>query len=130
MLRFEDLSVAPGTSYQYRLAVRGQQGMGQSFGTVSLSTPAAPRFALHAVSPNPFVGNSALQVHFSLPSPARASLDLIDLQGRVVWRDRLDGPTPGDHTVRIDSSRMPAGVYFLRLEQEGRRALQRLVVIR
>jgi hypothetical protein len=130
MLSFEDLSVLPATHYRYRLAVVGGAGSGQVYGEVALDTPEAPRFALHGLSPNPVVGPGPLLVRLSLPTRADATLAVVDVQGRVVWRRSLAGLDAGEHALPIESaSGLRPGVYFVRLEQAGNRATKRFVLV-
>jgi hypothetical protein len=130
MLHFEDFSVAPGTRYQYRLSFVDQTGSQQTLGGVWVDTRSAPRFALHGVYPNPVAASTAPSIRFSLPTRAKATLEVIDVQGRVVWKHTLAAVESGDHSIPIDSStRLRAGVYFLRLEQGDNRATKRLIVI-
>ena len=52
---------------------------------------------------------------FTLPRPARVSLDLFDQAGRRVQVLALGTLGAGTHTVRIPARSLPSGVYFLRL---------------
>jgi hypothetical protein len=86
-----------------------------------------------SVAPNPWrdVGFIA----FSLDRNAQTRLELYDVQGRR-RRTLLDGPmTSGDHWVPWDGrddteSRLPAGVYFLRLDSFGTRETTKLQILR
>ena len=129
-IRFEDHSVVPGMRYQYRLSLAEPTGAPQTFGEVMVDTPAAPRFALRGIYPNPVTSSGDLSVRFSLPVRERATLEVIDVQGRAIWRRAFASLDPGDHDISIDASnRFRAGVYFLRLAQGGHKATARLVVM-
>ncbi len=92
--------------------------------------PVVPRDAALAASPNPFRASCSLA--FSLARPAPVRLDVIDLAGRRV-RTLADGPLgPGPHAFAWDGrdargGRVGEGVYFARLERDGRRETSRLV---
>ena len=91
--------------------------------------PIADRgFALDGIYPNP---SAALpNVVYSLPDGAEARLELVDLLGRVVLRRDLGTPGPGRHEIALDRSRMPPGVYWLRLVRADRVASARVVLLR
>ncbi|MBU1701366.1 MAG: T9SS type A sorting domain-containing protein [Candidatus Eisenbacteria bacterium] len=71
--------------------------------------------------PNPFTQTT--RVRFDLPEPGRATLAVYDVTGRVV-RTLTKGQRPaGRHTVSwdglaSDGTRVPPGVYFIKLETE------------
>jgi agmatine deiminase len=83
--------------------------------------------------PNPCAGATA--VNFRLPAPGRVDLTVVDIQGRVV-RSLLQTRMPaGGHTARWDGRdaagrEAPNGLYFFRLEADGRTLTQRSVLIR
>lgn len=83
--------------------------------------------------PNPVAG--ATRFAFALPTAARARLALFDAAGRRV-RTLLDADLPaGSHDARWDArddagAPVHAGLYWARLESEGRVAVRRVVVAR
>ncbi len=89
--------------------------------------------AFAPISPNPLSSTTVLQ--FSVPRAARVNLAAYDATGRRV-RELVSAVEPaGAHglawDLRDDSGRaVGAGMYFLRLEAEGRELTQRMVVLR
>jgi len=88
--------------------------------------------ALALAGGNPSVGGARMR--FALPSAQRVRLTVHDLAGRLV-ATLADGTySPGWHVASFaranDGAAPGAGVYFARLEVDGRRFTQRLVVIR
>lgn len=75
-------------------------------------------------SPNPFRGSAAVSFR-AADQAAPVTLSLYDLSGRLVAR-LLDGAVAGAgvQSVEIDGSAPPAGLYALRLEQEGFKATE------
>ncbi|MDZ7269573.1 MAG: family 16 glycosylhydrolase [candidate division KSB1 bacterium] len=71
-----------------------------------------------AAFPNPF--NSATQIAYSLAAPGRIGITVIDVQGKVVQEVLREFRTAGTHTLRLAAMNWPAGIYFLRLQVEGR----------
>lgn len=89
--------------------------------------------ALAPPAPNPARGETA--VRYSLPHAASASVALYDVTGRRV-RLLFDGDAAaGEHVLPVPVAddagrRLPAGVYLVRMECEGRAVGRRLVVLR
>jgi len=80
--------------------------------------PVAPAGLSLAARPNPFLG--ATDVSFVLAAAGvRVRVDVIDVTGRRV-AVLADGPrAAGPHTVRWVPGRVPAGVYWLRVDTDG-----------
>ncbi|MBK7368238.1 MAG: Ig-like domain repeat protein [Candidatus Eisenbacteria bacterium] len=88
---------------------------------------AALAFALDRVSPNPSRGG-AIRVQCSLALADRATLELLDVAGRVVASREVAGAGP--HAVELSQGRRLApGLYLLRLAQGAQSRTQRVVVI-
>ena len=91
------------------------------------------RFALRQNSPNPFRGGTALA--FDLPAQSRARLDIYNVAGRKVTTV-VDREFPaGRHSVRWngtdDSGRkVPAGIYFYRIEAGADVSTKKMIVLR
>jgi len=96
------------------------------------SRPVLPAWRLAAPAPNPF--HDATQLGFSLPTPAAATLEVFDVAGQRVRTLARDHFAAGDVRVRWDGAgddgrRVRAGMYFVRLETDGRRSVQRVVML-
>jgi hypothetical protein len=99
------------------------------------STPevTTPSLAVIVSAPNPF--GSLTTIRYAIPATGRATLAVWDVHGRRV-RMLADGTQPaGLHVVEWngdDGGGRPAasGVYFCRLENEGRVETRKLVLIR
>lgn len=81
-----------------------------------------------AITPNPARADAL--VRLALPTSGAVSLDVHDLQGRLVatiLRDEVR--TAGIHVVPIRMSGWPEGVYFCRLEAGGATATRKMVVV-
>lgn len=78
------------------------------------------------VSPNPFFNH--FQVSFNLPATAQVSLSLADTFGREVLTlaqsRELDA---GEHAFEVDVATLPPGLYFLKMETESVRILEKIV---
>lgn len=91
--------------------------------------PPRYRFALDAVTPQP-ARSGSFEVRFHLADRSPASLEIVDVAGRRVLRERVDSFGPGDHVFAVEGrTRIPAGVYLVRLTSGTHTAATRAVVI-
>jgi len=87
-------------------------------------------FSLGGFRPNPSPAG-ALRVAFELASSSPATLELVDLAGRRILSTAVGALGAGAHIVSLDASRrLDAGVYWLRLRQDGRELTKRGAIIR
>jgi hypothetical protein len=85
---------------------------------VALPEPLKSGSSLSRASPNP--GQRELFVDSWLSDAAPERLELLDIRGRRLAALRLGALGPGAHRVKLaDASRMPAGVYVVRLTHGG-----------
>jgi len=127
-LVFEDTAVDAGMSYGYRLGVVGTGGE-TTMGETRVDVPARLELAIRNITPNP--STSAFEVSFSLPDGAPATIELVDVAGRVVKSADVGALGAGSHRVRFgsDGSLRP-GMYLVRLTQNGRRIGTKAALIR
>lgn len=124
-LVFEDSSVARGNRYAYRLAYI-LDGSETFTSEVWVDVPRA-RFSLSGFSPNPSAG--AAVISFSLPASGDAQVEVLDVSGRRLARQRLKGLPAGDHVVDLRKS-LPPGLYVIRLRFGDQELVARGVVVR
>jgi hypothetical protein len=127
LLVFDDDAVAAGAQYDYRLAVDvgGQVGY---YGQVQVIVPGRSRFAFFGARPNPATQNLVLSFSLATRSPAR--LELIDVAGRRVFSRDLNGLGAGPQVLDLGSSDVfRAGVYWIRITQDGRRITGKAAIV-
>lgn len=99
-------------------------------GVLGIDPPVLPqRITLAAPFPNP--AGDRLRVVYALPTEAQVRLAVYDLQGREVTELERGVRPAGKHAVLWSSGspRWPsAGVYFVRLEVDGRHWIRRAVI--
>jgi hypothetical protein len=117
----DDLAVTAGARYEYRLMIAGMP-YGDSW--VAL---AAAGLALHGFPSNP--AGSRPSIAFRLADAEPARLEVLDLRGRIVYRSDVGSLGAGDHTVKLDGTRLAAGVYFIQLEQGAQMRRVKSVVL-
>jgi len=79
--------------------------------TSGSTTPAA--FVLRQNFPNPF--NPSTEIAFEIPTASVVTLKIYDLLGREVATLINKETAPGEHTVRLDASRLASGTYYGRM---------------
>jgi hypothetical protein len=101
-----------------------------SGGLAAVSSQPTETVALYAVVPNPT--RRAMSVDFTLSREAHARLTVLDLAGRVVAVPADEIFPPGRHHVTWSGLTIrgpaPAGLYFVRLDSDGRRLSRRAVI--
>lgn len=132
-LTFHDATVVPGARYGYLLGIPSRVGAvvgGEAWVDVPTVTSAPPTpvaFALDPVRPNPVVGR--FEVSMSLLGDSPATLELVDVTGRLRASRTLAAGSPGPQTVGLgNASDFAAGVYFLRLRQADRIVSRRVIL--
>ncbi|NNF57716.1 MAG: T9SS type A sorting domain-containing protein [Rhodothermaceae bacterium] len=81
---------------------------------------------LGVLSPNPARG--PVTIPFTLPTPARVSLTVLDARGRTIAR-LLDERRPaGSHTLRWSTADLAAGSYLVVLHAGGTRRVRTLIL--
>jgi hypothetical protein len=123
-----DDRVTPGTRYEYRLILIDGGGL-RPAGEVTIDVPGRPLLAIERVEPNPSVG--AMRVRFALPQDGPATLELLDLAGRLVRRVEVGANGAGSDVVDVSPGRpLAPGIYVVRLRQGGFSAAARVAVLR
>jgi len=126
-LVYEDYDVAPGERLTYRL--QWHEGGAELYSDpVRITVPhAIGRIAL-AAAPNPASG--AFDALISLPGSGEAALAMHDLLGRQVMERHIDASAAGHMIVRVGTTGLPAGLYWLSLRHGGVEARTRVSVVR
>jgi flagellar hook assembly protein FlgD len=83
--------------------------------------------------PNPMRGST--RITFALPDPAHVRLVVYDATGREVRALLDERMSAGESGITWDGRNgtgeaVPAGVYFYRLETDGRSLVRKLVLVR
>jgi hypothetical protein len=121
----------------YRLRQVDTDGTETLSEAVEITRAAPTELQLQAPYPNP--ARSRATVRFTIPEGAGAHaasrpdrgvrLVLYDLLGRQVQTMNAP-PEPGRHALRLDTSRLASGVYFVRLEAGHETRTRKLTVVR
>ncbi|QIX61391.1 T9SS type A sorting domain-containing protein [Hymenobacter sp. BT18] len=136
-LSYTETALAPGeTAYYYAVIVQADgdrmvtSPIWYTRAVVTAGQTARLASAQLDIYPNP--ANGPLSVSYFLPVPAQVTLDVLDGVGRPVHQLAADSrQAAGPHTVQISPqvARLPAGIYTVRLVQNGVATYRRLVVL-
>jgi hypothetical protein len=100
-----------------------------SAGIEEITTPhqvvMAPKLKVY---PNPSKPLSV--IHYTLPVGGNISLQLYDISGRLVKTLVNEQKKPGIYRINFSTKDLSAGVYFVTLQIETKRIIERLVVIK
>ena len=124
---FLDKQVVDGQTYWYKLQDIAFDGSGTFHPAISITyhpsnlenTEIPKRFYLNPAFPNPF--NNSTKITYGVPEPAKISLKVYDVRGRLV-RTLVAGEKAAGHYHTYWNGRndlgeaVASGVYFLRLE--------------
>jgi hypothetical protein len=124
---YVDANVPPGR-YAYQLKQIDTDGKFTYSGSVEIEIGVAAReLALTDAFPNPF--NPATTIEFSVPNDGRATLKVFNVLGQEV-ATLFDGiATAGRfNQARFDATSLPTGLYFSRLEFDGKSMMKKLLL--
>lgn len=112
----------------YAARVNGGGGLGAPSIVLGVGDAAGTGLVLGAPSPNPT--SREMSVRFVLPSGGPAVLELLDVTGRLVEHHEVGGLGPGAHVIQMGrAAALRAGLYFVRLRQNGRSLFAKATVI-
>ncbi|MGV3540786.1 MAG: T9SS type A sorting domain-containing protein [Rufibacter sp.] len=123
-----DSNPTPGTSY-YRLKQIDFDGKFEYSKIVSVTyAPTTEEtIVISSLYPNPFQGHENVQVQLTLPAAAEVQIHVLSLNGNVLSRQTVKGKT-GLQTIAVEElSRVPGGVYLLKIVSGNQVAVQKIV---
>lgn len=85
-------------------------------------------FSLFQNYPNPF--NSSTSISFSISEPGQVILKIYDVLGKLVLTLLEENKTSGDYSVVWNSGSEPSGIYYVRMDVDGRIATRKMVLLK
>jgi hypothetical protein len=104
-------------------------GNGQVVGVDPPPAAAPATLELAGFRPNPVRLSGGARVAFRLVSAEPATLTLYDVRGRTLARHQIEAPAPGPGSVILSRASLAAGVVWMRLEQGGKVATGKGIVL-
>jgi len=126
---YTDQNLVPG-NYSYRLKQLDRNGSVTYSSVIEVNLTGAPRvFALSQNYPNPF--NPTTTIVFTLPEDGKATLKVYDILGREV-ATLVDGQLKAGVVQQstFDGSRFASGIYFARLEFNGKMQVKKMMMVK
>jgi len=93
-------------------------------------TPAEPESGLRLLRPAPNPTRSSVALAVGSVERRRAVVRVVDVSGREVARVLEDFVGPGWRQLTWNTEHLPSGVYFVMLESDGDRCMEKVVVLR
>jgi hypothetical protein len=122
-----DRNVVAGERYGYRLRFQ-DRAVVEYAGETWVEVPGTDQLSL---APLASPSRAVLDVRFSLPDAADATIELLDVSGRVLCRMPVGERGAGMHRVTLNTDRaLQAGMYFVRLSQGANAVVKRVSVLR
>ncbi|MBT7790304.1 MAG: T9SS type A sorting domain-containing protein [Calditrichaeota bacterium] len=81
-----------------------------------------------AVYPNPF--NNRAEVSYNLMSTGEVQLDIFDASGQTMASQSLGIQNSGTHTVSVNASELPTGIYFVKMNLGGQVATRKMICLK
>lgn len=96
---------------------------------ISGNSPEIPKeYSLSQNYPNPF--NPVTSINFSIPKKDLVSLNVYDINGRLIKELVKSDFSAGTHSVTFDASNLPSGVYFYKLVSKDFVSTKSLMLIK
>lgn len=128
VVSYLDDSAKPDHRYRYRLGL-ARGGFERFTAVTELVTPPEVLVLAMAGHENPARGGPV--VSFTLPDARPASLEVIDIAGRVVLSREVGALGPGHHRLDLSASRAwRPGIYLLRLRNPERSVTRKIALLR
>ena len=86
------------------------------------------QFALHHAYPNPF--NPSTNIRFDIKEDIKVTLEVYDLNGRLVSTINNKNLKPGYYEMNWDASRFASGPYFIKLSAGNFVNTQKITLIK
>jgi hypothetical protein len=126
---FVDAGLAPGR-YSYRIKMVDNDGTSSHSSAAEVEVGLAARiFSLGDNYPNPF--NPSTKIEFSVPEDGIATLKVFNMLGQEV-ATLFNGQAEAGRYVQatFDAASLPSGIYFSRLEYNGKSLIKRMMFVK
>jgi hypothetical protein len=127
LLSYDDLEIALGSVYQYKLEAVTSDGANQTLAiTEAVSGKQGTSFSLDSVYPSPV--RATLHYRISSTTTGSCRVSLFDLAGRMVLQDYLQIDSAGEHNSEMDVSALSPGIYTLQAQKDTVQSIKKVVI--
>jgi len=114
--------------YTPNFMIGTDSGVYMATGTVGIEDTSVPSTTeLHQNYPNPF--NPETSIKYSLSNDAQVKLNVYDIGGREVARLVSEKQTRGNYDIKFNGGNMTSGLYFYRLDVDGKTVQSRKMML-
>jgi hypothetical protein len=92
------------------------------------STEIPSNYSLSQNYPNPF--NPVTKINFSLPEAAEVTLNVYDIEGKIVKELVKSSLQASSYSVFFDGTDLPSGVYFYKLATRWYTQSKKMIVVK
>jgi len=85
-------------------------------------------FTLYPAFPNPF--NPATEIRFDLPKATSVALKVHDIQGRLIYSNKLGKLPVGSHRFRLHGNDWASGIYYVHVKAAGSNQVQKITLLK
>lgn len=125
LYNLDDLSVPILSGGEFRAYDDRSFSAGLATSTHNPGPGSSPSLVLY---PNP--ASTSLQANFILPEPATVSIAITNAMGQIVYKTVWGVLSSGEQYKEMDTSRLPEGVYWFRLQANDQIITRRFIVHR
>ena len=126
-VRYGQSPASGWTDYIPSLSQWGFMGMKLTTQTLSVDDIDSKGFGLGQAYPNPVNSGDAINVDFELGNATKASVSLMDINGRVIATVQVNG-TQGLNTAKLSTANLATGVYMYSLTAANFTATKKFMV--
>ncbi|MCK4978772.1 MAG: T9SS type A sorting domain-containing protein, partial [Candidatus Delongbacteria bacterium] len=124
---FIDDNVTSG-KYAYRLKQIDNDGTFEHSKIIEIDVDAPLEFELSQNYPNPF--NPSTEISFSIKNNSQVKLSVYNSGGEIVSKMINGMMKKGSHSVNFDASELTGGIYFYKLEVDGRSLEKKMLLLK
>ena len=117
-----------GGAYSYRLKQIDRDGKFEYSKSVQVEIAMPRELTLSQNYPNPF--NPSTVISYQLPVSSFVTLKVYDVLGREVATLVNEVKEAGNYSVQFDGSKFSSGIYFSRLEFNGKQLMKKLLMVK
>jgi hypothetical protein len=85
-------------------------------------------FGIRSVSPNPF--NPVTRIGFEIEKPGNVRIRVYSVTGQLIDTLHNSPMSPGRHNISWDAGKHSSGVYFIRIENNGRKDVKAVTMVK
>ncbi len=124
----DDINNIQASSLIYRLKQIDFLGSYEYSDEVLVDNPAPSNYALQQNYPNPF--NPVTTIKYSLPLKSQVELVVYNTLGEKVKQLVNGEKEAGSHSVELNATGLPSGVYFYRLQANNFTQIRKMILLK